>query len=410
MEFPVFVASDVHGEKVNLALRYNPWTDTLDHLLTAASHCFAGVAHLMCQGPLPPFSAAYIYQDVQFQWDALQDRTQLSPCCQVYVFREAFDETVAGIPDPLDSSRLLLMLTGKHASMPSLTDTSVVSQPSPLNLSASNLSIRLASNRWALPQYGQQPGTSRLRFDVSSPLCKNRVPLVRMQSLTSSDKATRTDDNADDFHKLWCTDETVVFRPVQSHRFRLQIFSPTMETEMRHGDTRGSAENPLICSGDFRASGPQTARVKPKRRHSSDSYKGLSAESSYTGEVAIPRSWCDPSKHFFRSTASRVCESDSSFPQSFSVSSYSRGTAQPFPSGSVRSKGLPRIDECHPEVLVKREPRSGGGGSILRDERERIAAQMQMGIDELRLRLREESRDLKRTLSGSRHRVVFPRN
>lgn len=59
-------------------------------------------------------------------------------------------------------------------------------------------------------------------------------------------------------------------------------------------------------------------------------------------------------------------------------------------------------------MLAYSEPRSGRGDNILREERARVAAQMLLGIDELRSHLREETLQLKRTLGDSLHSRVSP--
>ncbi|CAG9578429.1 conserved hypothetical protein [Leishmania major strain Friedlin] len=230
MEFPVFVASDVHGEKVNLALRYNPRTTTVDCFLSAASRCFDDVAHLMRQGSLQPFSAAYIYRDVQCQWDVLEDRTQLSPFCQVYVFRQLFNEVVAAIPDPLDASQLLSVHDRKADRATSCTGAPFLPGSPPLNSSTSTSPIRVADNHWALSQSRQHPETARPRFGVPSLLCKSDSPVVHATHPTRSDRATHIGDEANGFHHVRSADRVAAFHCMKSRRFRLQIVSPPVDT------------------------------------------------------------------------------------------------------------------------------------------------------------------------------------
>ncbi|KAG5472791.1 hypothetical protein LSCM4_02114 [Leishmania orientalis] len=409
MEFPVFVASDVHREKVNLALRYNPRTTTLDRFLRSASRCFDDVARFTRKGSLPPFSAAYLYSDVQCQWDVLQDRTQLSPCCQVYVFRHQAEEAVAVIPEPVESSELLLVLKGRFNTASFSTVASTVRQPSPINSPASTSPMLLASNRWALPQGSQHSATSRLRFGAPSSPCKGSAPLLRFADLTTSDTATHTDAHAGGFHNARPMDASVAFQPVRSHRFRLQIFSPPAETPMRGQGANRSTPNMYASLTERAASEPQALYLKPTRPYSSDLYKLPPASPPERGEVAIPRSWYDPSSHSFRSVAPRPRGSGQLPPQSSSVASRSRGAVLPSSARGSRQRPRMQTDESDPHLLVHREPRSGDGVSILREERERVSVQMRLEIDDLRSHLREETRQLKRTLNGAHCTVAIRR-
>ncbi|CBZ28873.1 conserved hypothetical protein [Leishmania mexicana MHOM/GT/2001/U1103] len=411
MEFPVFVASDVHGEKVNLALRYTPRTTTLGRFLSAASRCFDDVAHLLCQGSLQPFSAAYIYRDVECQWDVLEDCTQLSPFCQVYVFRQLFNERVAAIPDPLDPSQLLSVHNRKADRVTCCTGASFLPSSTPLSASTSTSPIRLAANRWGLLQSGQHPETSWARFGVPSLLFRNSIPLVHATGSTRSDRATHIGDEAEGLHQLRSADRAVSLRSVKSHRFRLQIFSPPAETQLHCQDTTRSAASTSVHSAALAALGPQTAYLKPKRNHLSDSYNAPPAPSSSPAEeVAIPRNWYSSSRHSFPNTSPRARASGQSSSQPLSVAAYSGGTVVPFSPREGRSRALSQTDKHHREMLAHREPCSGRGDSILREERARVAAQMFLGIDDLRSCLREETQQLKRALSDSLPSRVLPLN
>ncbi|CAJ1990988.1 hypothetical protein conserved [Leishmania donovani] len=411
MEFPVFVASDVHGEKVNLALRYNPRTTTLDRFLSVASRCFDDVAHLTRRGCLQPFSAAYIYRDVQCQWDVLEDCTQLSPFCQVYVFRQLFNEVVAAISDPLDASQLLSVHDRKADCATSCTGASFLAGLPPLNSSKSTSPIRVAADRWAVSQSRQHPETARPRFGVPSLLCKNDSPLVHATHPTKSERATHIGDEAEGFHHVRSADSAAAFRCVKSHRFRMQILSPPVETQMHRQDAARNATSTSVHLAALAALGPQAAYVKPMRRHLSDSYNAPPAPSSSSaGEVAIPRSWYDSSRHSFPSRSPRARTPGQSPSQPLFVSAYSGGTVLPFPPREGRSRALSQTDERHREMLAYSEARSGRGDSILREERARVAAHKLLGIDELRSHLREETRQLKRTLSDLLHSRVSPLN
>ncbi|KAG5473181.1 hypothetical protein CUR178_03100 [Leishmania enriettii] len=401
MGFPVFVTSDVHGEKVNLALRYNPRTTTLNHFLRSASRCFDDVARFMRKGFLPPFSAAYLYSDVQCQWDVLQDRTQLSPCCQVYVFRHQAEETVAVIPDPVESSGLLLVLKGRSNTASFSTVAWTARQPSPIKSPASTSPMLLSSNRWALLQGAQHPAKSRVRFGVPSPPRKASAPLLRFANSTKSETLTHTDAHARGFHNARPVDASVAFQPVRSHRFCLPIFSPLAETPMCGQGANRSAPNVYDALTERAASEPQAQYLKPARPYSSDSYKLPSASLPERREVAIPRRWYDPSRHSFLSVAPRPRGSGQLPPRSYSVSSRSRGAVLPSSARGSRQRPRMQTDESDPQMLVQREPRSGHGVSILREERERLSVQMRLEIDDLRSCLREETRQLKRTLNGA---------
>ncbi|KAG5472414.1 hypothetical protein LSCM1_03813 [Leishmania martiniquensis] len=392
MEFPVFVASDVHGEKVNLALRYNPRTTTLDYFLRAASRCFDDVSDVMQEGLLLPFSAAYIYSDVRCQWDVLQDRAQLSPCCQVYVFRQLYKEAVAVIPDPLDSSGLLALQRGMAATAFRVTGTSSLPPHSPVHTPASTLPLRLASNHQAPSQISQPPATLRPRFGVLSLRvpCEGSAPLLRLADRKTSDKATHTNTDAGGFRYTRSIVAPMAFGPVRSHRFRLQILSPAVETRIDRREAAFPPASASASSPDLPASALQAVHSESARRYSLDAYTSRSASLPRTGEVAIPRRWYDPSRRSCRSAAPRP-----------------RGSWQcSLPSSPVLwDSGRPRpsiqADEYDPMLFSHTERRRGHGISILREERERVAAQTCMGVDELRSCVRQETQQLAQTLNGA---------
>ncbi|GET90798.1 hypothetical protein, conserved [Leishmania tarentolae] len=408
MEFPLFVASDVHGEKVNLALRYAPRT-TLECLLSVASRCFDDIVCLMRLGPLPPFSAAYIYRDVLCRWDVLEDCVQLSPFCQVYVFRQLVNEVVAVIPDPLELSQVLSVHRKKNERVTLLGDTSPLPEAPLLTSSTSTSLARFPTSRKGLSKSGQHHETSRNRCSVALPLGKCRFALVHAAGPTRSDKATGTAEEADGFQPVCFADRAATFRSLKSHRFRLQIFSPPVETQMYcQGTTRSAATTPFRVAS-FTASEPQAAYRKPKRHHLSDSYDATPAPSS-TGEVALPRSWRNSSTQSPASASPWTGGSGQLSSERFSVSSHSGGTGPHFSLRGSRSRALLPTDEHHCQVFTKRQPRSGRGKSILQEERERVAAQMLLGIDELRSRLQEETQQLTWSLSNSGLSRVLPLN
>ncbi|KAG5498693.1 hypothetical protein JKF63_02980 [Porcisia hertigi] len=401
MEFPVFVASDVHGEKVNLALRFNPRTLTLHHFMSAASRLFDALADFLHLGLLQPFSAAYIFSDVHCQWHLLQDRAQFSPCCQVYVFRDQLSEVVSTIPDPLGSSGLLSLRSVAHDRVSSSTCTAPSPELSPLNSPTSMSPPRLVSTRWALPKSSRHLVMLRHRPTASSLPRRDGAPAPCATSVTQRDETLCAHDSAGGDANARVGNEAKPPHPTRSRRFRLPILSPAPETQLHPGDATSGAANVSLHAAVFATSDFHPEYAHLKRHHPSDPHTALSGPPPYTREAAIARSWYDPSRHASASTLTNASASDGFSRKPLSAQGCGGGATMAFSSQSTRSSLPLPTSNYGAEMLPRREPGRGPGRRILRDERVHMASKLQSGVDALRLRLQKEASYLKQIWSVS---------
>lgn len=434
MDFPVYVASDVRGVKLNLAVPYHPHTASIERFLHTTSLTFDAVAEQLQLGSLAPFAAAYIYSDVHCQWDPLVSRAQLSPCCQIYVFRDdAKAEAVGAIPNPLRPSYFFALRAATTQDERSWASDASPGPRPPAHSSfhaAFSTPIRLASSRWVLPS-SHSPARSpavaaaaaastatrtqptRRRFAVSplSPQPPAHAHDIRVTHPLHLDKGTLTEA---------CNAEaTAAAHPrkpappsASSHRFYRSIISPPAEREARPHrppdvlvpPRTTTATNTAAAAGRLSLPPPwpvpsASASMRqhtPLSRHASSSSFGRA-------DVHTPRSWYEPSQHA-HAHAHTADEFGGRVTDPRRPSALSK-------TGSAHSSGAPRAmwgghASRRPSGSAAASPEyaragSGRSGSILREERERVEARMHMGMDELRASLQEEDRQLRRTLSGT---------
>lgn len=308
MEFPVYVASDCFGEKLNVALRYNPRVDTLDDLYAHAESAFAlfTLQHVH-DDPPQPFAFGYIFNDVLCQWDLLEAESQLAPCCQVYAFRCGGEETVDTIPEPIN-----LVIAAQHADeaarVHSFPRTFASESPSPL---------RFIGERWAVPPeprgtanddgYGEYPaaaaaqtletswrGNDTHNGDAVNTRNESRVrrqtQAARFDPINASFSSSRPPQHTADV-------STASFGAVRSHRFRLQLLSPPIDADLSASRSRFR-----VLQSPERNDSPSSHQ---QRRESSNS-------TSYTAErvqmrrasAEIPRAWYNPDSIHHVSTVS----------------------------------------------------------------------------------------------------------
>jgi hypothetical protein len=438
MDFPVYVASDCYGGKVNVALRYDPRSDALEDLLASAKNAFAlfTIQHVH-DTPLQPFAFAYVYNDVRCQWDLLERREQLSPCCQVYAFRCGGAESVDAIPEPINLVLQFPEVALRCGSAARAYPTASVSPP------------RLLSKRWTLPQEPRCDGNIEGENDSVSATSTSANEYTydhQGTRLGNGDASQReriqyppppahfaSADAFDNFRKpLQNTVDALSasFGAVRSHRFRLQLLSPPLDTSAGVSKSWGHA--PTATSST------EASPSSPDRLKSVPAYAAATT-------VEIPRAWFNSTSTATSSPpaarpslidtpyASPSYSAPSSISRYGSSSRYDRAhrypasvppsTASMPVAAHSRRSSFPQVHLCAPAgQLATTAPRVLGppplhpssyqstrgaqrGGSILREERERVEARMHMDLDDLRTSLQEEEINYERTRSSSqRHR------
>lgn len=455
MEFPVYVASDCYGEKINVALRYNPRGDTLGDLYTSAETAFAlfTIQHLH-EAPPQPFAFAYLYNDALCQWDILESAEQLSACCQVYVFRCGGEESVDAIPEPINLAAAL------HHS-----DSAAPHRSFPRNApSASPSPLRLIGERWALPAEPRARDSSRgYEFPASAAMTAEPSALAedyldqQFVSDSTQHQASRQAQAArfrsvsnfqtSDYGLHHAADvSTASFGAVHSHRFRLQLLSPPPDPDVVASTSRPRFGN---APEKFAVSPP---RLSPRGSAFNDAHAAIHSPTR-SEEPEIPRSWfkrgggasltsttalagaagASPPRADHRN-ASLLYSSPSSISRRGSSSRYDREHRNPpslsrsFASTPIaapsRRSSFPRVVLSAPPPPPLLSPaatstpapvgtpplhptsfgtttRPRRGSSILREERERVEERMHMDVDALRVNLQEEVRGYERSRSTS---------
>lgn len=409
MEFPVYVASDCYGEKVNVALRYNPRCHTLDDLYRNAETAFdLFTIQRVREEPLQPIAFAYVFNDVLCQWDLLETKEQLAPCCQVYLFRCGGHESVDEIPEPIN---LVLQQAEVVAARRGSLSRAL--------RSASLSPFCLASARWAVPEASRDMLGGEARNDSAS--------------AADSDAVTHTVHYGNDGRVGESSFQTQEPRPTQStqvypvsasfllhsrseheanlstlscggarsHRFRLQLLSPPLDPELRVSRKRhrfipapahrDAVEIPrewyrpsmaAAAAAAAMVSLPPPAWTAPSADlHSFENYDAFSSISRY-GSLS--------------SSAFTTATTPSRRP---SLSHVVPSLPAPHPPFSSKGVGTPPL---HPASAYSRHARPRRGSSILREERDRVEQRMHMSMEDLRASLQEENRGFEQIRSSSR--------
>ncbi|KPA83234.1 hypothetical protein ABB37_02914 [Leptomonas pyrrhocoris] len=453
MEFPVYVAADCHGEKINVAVRYNPRTETLVHLFANAETAFAlftmQYAH---EEPLQPFAFAYAYSDVQCQWNLLEGRDQLSPCCQVYVFRCGGQESVDAIPEPINLVLRRPESVSRRGSSPRVGLASSVSPP------------RLFSDRWVLPREEQGGHNGKVEDVEASPAAavaatapfpinanegqrRSGGRQVHEVKYAPSTYASGVRHSFLSAPARTAAAEAASFGAVQSHRFRLQLVSPPIDSAIRiskgepafHIAVRNSTHPPSLAYNEENPGSYSSA---------ADPAVLTTAASSTRGETAgIPPAWYNPASAVVLSTPVVSSSSTrhrylspgpttpSSVGQYRSSTHYGRDHHYaPWPSHSpvANSTSAHSWRSPFPQVVLSAPPppppptpptspqkrlgppplhppsysnhnRYRRGSSILREERDRVEERMHMSMEDLRASLQAEDRGYERSRSSSQN-------
>lgn len=447
MDFPVYVASDCYGGKINVALRYNPRRDGLGDLYASADHAFAlfTLQHVL-EPPLQPFAFVYVYNDVLCAWDLLSQEAQLSPCCQLYAFRVGGAESVDTIPDPIN---LLVQPTDGATSRGQSTDQHHRASASP---------DRPFDDAWE----GQRWEAERGEFNgygtpspvvgggVAAPHCSGHRFHLRPQDsrggVAASDGQRRFAPPALDTSYRSTSSpavevSTASFSAIGSHRFRLQLLSPPRDVSSRL-DTNISQFHTRNFRSAAGPSPPTYTRTESSPAHTSlvpHDTSSMAQSAAHGRAVDIPRAWYDPTaRHTAASLHGSTASSHTPYyssadtateRQQLSVhvspvrhsapsateTSFSRRRSYPRATLSSRPRAPPPPPP--PEVPKELGPpplypspssppsasrgQSRRGGSILREERERVEERMGMNLSDLRASLQNEERWYERSRSSS---------
>lgn len=456
----MYVASDCYGEKLNVALRYDPRHDALDDLYTRAEHAFAlfTIRHVH-DAPLQPFAFVYVYSDVQCQWDLLEHEAQLAPCCQLYAFRLGRQEGVDAIPEPIN----LLLQPTDHVALPSQG----ASPEAPHRLSVTP--HRRTSDRWAVQRGVSEEGTNHYGTPSASasPLVSHRF---RIQEENRDEWNGRSRFGPAAMNASYRSASspaadvsTASFSAVRSHRFRLQLLSPRRDVgaPLKTGTARlhdsyprnsgiGKHSSPLTpvhySHNDFAA---HTLAVSPIS--TTESAPALHGSTT----IDIPRSWYDPAAHTVN--RSHATYTNSAMPSSsrrrsppssqYKTEPLDNGHLHHLSADSQKSMLLPSAEITHarrsaysrvalsahrplppplllPTSVLEAQPKHLGtpplypstpshtsvsratsrrGSSILREERERVEQRMEMNLTDLRASLQDEERQYERSRSTVQH-------